>query len=74
MAGTLTADWTMEQSINRTVTVTVDSGTHAGNQVPVAVFRNILPGNVLTQGGGGEVSEMAERSLNISASGLPHGS
>lgn len=37
----LTADWTIEQISNRNDKVNVDSGTHAGIQVPVAVFFSI---------------------------------
>lgn len=34
----LTVDWTTEQRMSSTERVSVDSGTHAGNQVPVGEF------------------------------------
>lgn len=37
-----TADCTMEQNMSRTASIVVDSGTHAGNHVPVNDFRSIL--------------------------------
>lgn len=37
----LTADWAIEQRINKNERVNVDSGTHAGSHVPVGVRSNI---------------------------------
>ena len=38
----LTVDCTIEQSINSTATVLVDSGTQQGIHVPVGDFRNMF--------------------------------